>query len=440
MRFLSLFAGIGGFDLGLERAGMECVGQVENDEFCIKVLEKHWPHVKRMTDIRGVKGDEFGPIDLICGGVQGERGRWEAPALERAEEGEGGMSDYRVEVRVRNAPLMQAIERAGYSTVNEFCREHELSPGEVGLYANLKKYPVRDKDGEYRPIVLRMAKILRVLPEMLFPEKHLRAAFKHNRFHVDVDAADLDGLIENFTAVPPLLPDEAIEADELMRTLDDEIDSLPERTAQVLIHRFGLRGEEEKTLEEVGKMFDISRERVRQIERKAMRELGRKDRQKLRYLAGVAKTAEVVPLYDKKKVQTETFEKARAREEKRIAAHARKVEARQAAIESVAPAIEAVKRCIGRCEGALRMLDFIKDVETGRGPVAKGRWFKITDPDLKYNGRIVRCVRVEMLAYYRAIQDVVDCVFFRDQGTELQMEARYAAPLHYELAPLMVAA
>ena len=50
MRFLSLFAGIGGFDLGLERAGMECVGQVEIDPFCQKVLAKHWPGVKRMDE------------------------------------------------------------------------------------------------------------------------------------------------------------------------------------------------------------------------------------------------------------------------------------------------------------------------------------------------------------------------------------------------------
>jgi DNA (cytosine-5)-methyltransferase 1 len=68
MRFLSLFAGIGGFDLGLERAGMECAGQVEIEPFAIKVLEKHWPDVKRMTDVRDVEGTEFGAIDLICGG------------------------------------------------------------------------------------------------------------------------------------------------------------------------------------------------------------------------------------------------------------------------------------------------------------------------------------------------------------------------------------
>lgn len=68
MRFVSLFAGIGGFDLGLERAGMQCVGQVEINPFCQAVLAHHWPHVRRVDDIRKVVGDEFGTVDLVCGG------------------------------------------------------------------------------------------------------------------------------------------------------------------------------------------------------------------------------------------------------------------------------------------------------------------------------------------------------------------------------------
>jgi DNA (cytosine-5)-methyltransferase 1 len=67
MRFLSLFAGIGGFDLGLERAGMTCVGQVENDPYCLKVLEKHWPDVPRWGDIRDVTEETLADAFSIWG-------------------------------------------------------------------------------------------------------------------------------------------------------------------------------------------------------------------------------------------------------------------------------------------------------------------------------------------------------------------------------------
>jgi DNA (cytosine-5)-methyltransferase 1 len=64
----SLFSGIGGMDLGLQRVGMEIAWQVEIDEFCNKVLEKHWPDVKRYGDIKNVKGTELGTVNVICGG------------------------------------------------------------------------------------------------------------------------------------------------------------------------------------------------------------------------------------------------------------------------------------------------------------------------------------------------------------------------------------
>lgn len=69
MKFISLFAGIGGLDLGLERAGMECVAQVEKDEFCQKILTKHWANVPKFGDIHDVgKHNLPTTADLICGG------------------------------------------------------------------------------------------------------------------------------------------------------------------------------------------------------------------------------------------------------------------------------------------------------------------------------------------------------------------------------------
>jgi len=70
LRMLSLCAGIGGSDLAAEATGaIEVVGQVEINPFCQAVLAKHWPNVKRMNDIKEVKGHEFGAIDILVAGI-----------------------------------------------------------------------------------------------------------------------------------------------------------------------------------------------------------------------------------------------------------------------------------------------------------------------------------------------------------------------------------
>ena len=67
MRFASLFAGIGGFDLGLENAGMTCVTQIEIDPYPHSVLERHWPDVPKLYDIKETSIPN-GRVDVICGG------------------------------------------------------------------------------------------------------------------------------------------------------------------------------------------------------------------------------------------------------------------------------------------------------------------------------------------------------------------------------------
>jgi DNA (cytosine-5)-methyltransferase 1 len=54
LKVLSLFSGIGGADIGLEKAGMKTIAFCEIDKTCQKVLKKHWPDVPILGDIKNV--------------------------------------------------------------------------------------------------------------------------------------------------------------------------------------------------------------------------------------------------------------------------------------------------------------------------------------------------------------------------------------------------
>lgn len=68
MKVGSLFSGIGGLDLGLERAGMTVAWQSEIDPYACRVLAKHWPDVPNLGDITSIDWSQVEPVDLICGG------------------------------------------------------------------------------------------------------------------------------------------------------------------------------------------------------------------------------------------------------------------------------------------------------------------------------------------------------------------------------------
>ena len=72
MQVLDLFSGIGGFSLGLERAGMQTVAFCEIDPFCRQVLAKNWPEVPCYEDVTALTGElvrrDVGGVDVIAFG------------------------------------------------------------------------------------------------------------------------------------------------------------------------------------------------------------------------------------------------------------------------------------------------------------------------------------------------------------------------------------
>jgi DNA (cytosine-5)-methyltransferase 1 len=68
IRFNSFFAGIGGFDLGFERAGFASTFHCELNSFCTSVLNRHWPKVKHSSDITKLVPDDVPEAEVWCGG------------------------------------------------------------------------------------------------------------------------------------------------------------------------------------------------------------------------------------------------------------------------------------------------------------------------------------------------------------------------------------
>lgn len=108
MRVLDLFSGIGGFSLGLERAGMRTVAFCEIDPYCRAVISKRWPGVPIFNDVTKLTAADVGAIDVICGGF---------PCQDISEAGKGaGITGERSGLWVEYARLIGEL-RPSYAIV-----------------------------------------------------------------------------------------------------------------------------------------------------------------------------------------------------------------------------------------------------------------------------------------------------------------------------------
>jgi RNA polymerase sigma factor (sigma-70 family) len=195
--------------------------------------------------------------------------------------------DYLVEVKVKNNWLMKKIKDAGYENIAQLSKAHNLNPSEIGEYANFKKTPLNDK-GEWRKSFLKLSEILKCMPEDICPPQHLENGLKNNNILFEANAQEILTLTSGntYTAIPAI---EKIIEEEDINQINQSLDYLTPKEKKIIEMRFAL-GEEpdEKTYEDIGKIYNLSRERIRQIEIKAIRKLRRaNDTIKLRDIAKI---------------------------------------------------------------------------------------------------------------------------------------------------------
>jgi RNA polymerase primary sigma factor len=139
-------------------------------------------------------------------------------------------------------------------------RLQKMNRAERTLWATLGREPTLDEIAEEANLPVQQAKEVRA------------AARASTSLDQPVGDGD-DAVFGDFVAGDGPLPDEEVEVVIRSQVLKDALTSLPARDRQVLVLRYGLSDEEPKTLEEIGKVLGLTRERVRQIEVESLRRL-----------------------------------------------------------------------------------------------------------------------------------------------------------------------
>ena len=176
------------------------------------------------------------------------------------------MSDYRVEVKVRNANILRLMEERGIKNVSELCRNAKTCNATFGDVINLKKAPV-DRKGEWIPCVLKVCEYLFVMPTDLFSQEQM-TPLKTNKGTVDLGFEDISRMLDDPTQDPSL----RLERQDIVGAVGTALEKLTEREQKVINLRFGIGGEEHN-LKEIADIFELSCTRVMQIEAKALRKL-----------------------------------------------------------------------------------------------------------------------------------------------------------------------
>jgi RNA polymerase sigma factor (sigma-70 family) len=179
------------------------------------------------------------------------------------------MNEYRVKVTVRNNLLLSAIEAAGYPSAAAFARDIGFGSSNVNELISMRAAPINEI-GEFSPLAKAVMEGLGAAPSDLWTTAQLNMKLIRNTVERHVSQNEVQQMLENQSA-SMLLPspeDEYLEKEQAQK-LQEVVETLTVREQQIL----AMRHHQEMTYEQVSNAFGVTRERVRQIELKALRKL-----------------------------------------------------------------------------------------------------------------------------------------------------------------------
>ncbi len=186
------------------------------------------------------------------------------------------MEEYRIDMRIRNNLILTKIEEAGYPSAMSFCKATGVSYGRLIDFISMRR-PIYNKYGQINKSIEKLCKELNCLPEEIFSASQMEASLKTNKRTLKVNEAEAIFMLSQSDSQKML--EDHYSDDQMSNAVDKALATLTPRETKVIQMRMGLGDySHEHTLLEVAEAFDVTRERVRQIEAKALRKMRHPDR------------------------------------------------------------------------------------------------------------------------------------------------------------------
>jgi RNA polymerase sigma factor (sigma-70 family) len=191
-----------------------------------------------------------------------------------------GIKDYRVTVKVRNARIINALAEMGEVVGAKVSAKIGIPYSKLLALSNLAISPI-DKDGNVIPEVLKICDFTNKMPLDLFSPDQI-VPLETNTAEVDMTVDEVEMLMLSSSGAPN--PEKLLGDLQGKKVIGDLLDTLTPRESKILKLRYGMDCDAH-TYEEIGKVFEVSKDRIRQIEATALRKMRHPSRSRELYMA-----------------------------------------------------------------------------------------------------------------------------------------------------------